>query len=229
MLFALLIAASTVGDATAKAALSGQAEALIAPVHQAYSDVKDRQARLPPAKTNRERLERMFDMDQAGREALNHIDLSPLPEPEHKLAYAAMWSEIQAHDAADQTALKAMMPASGWFLPEVYGQKAANAAFLIVQHAVNDPDLMHDTLVRLRPPAQGDQASGQQYALLYDRVALQFDHKLQRFGTQLECREKQWRPRPTEDPPRLDERRRAIGLKQSEADYLRIFQDKPCN
>jgi len=76
--------------------------------------------------------------------------------------------------------------------------------------------------------AKGE-ADGGQYALMYDRVALDFDNRPQRYGTQVWCRDGGWKPREVEDPAHLDERRNAVGLKKSEAEYLKLFSDTPCS
>ncbi|HZL00365.1 MAG TPA: hypothetical protein VFC47_10735 [Caulobacteraceae bacterium] len=88
----------------------------------------------------------MGETDQAGRGVLESIDLSSLPEEQRKTAHAAMWAKIKTHDLADQAVLKPLIPPEGWFLKSKYGDKAATAAFLIVQHAENDPALMRETL-----------------------------------------------------------------------------------
>ena len=223
----------SIGLAAAAAApptggLTARAERLIAPVHGAYVRIAVDQARRAPATTDRERLERLWDLDQAARQAQSTIDLAKLPAPEREAAEAVVASEIAAHDAADQLALKAMTPKTGWFLPQVYGDKAASAAFLIVQHATNDPQLMRDTLAKLEPLTRAGKIDGGQYALMYDRVALEFDHKPQRYGSQVSCTAGRWRADDVEDAPRLDERRRAVGLKQTEAQYLALFKAMPC-
>ena len=146
----------------ATAPLSPQAEALIAPVHAAYAKVEAEQAGLPPATGDRQKLERMLPVDQDGREADEKVDLSSLPPAEQTAAKQAMWNEINAHDLADQAALKPMiakLPPDGWFTDPTWGRKASAAVFLIVQHAVNDPTLMRNTLVRLeaaRPQRRGE-------------------------------------------------------------------------
>jgi hypothetical protein len=204
-------------------ALSPQAAALIAPVHRAYAMVEVEQARLPPAKTAAEKLERMYDVDQAGRAAMGTVDLSQLPKAEQAKAKDVMAREMERHDLANQQTLKELIPATGWFKVSTDGDQAALAAFLVVQHATNDPQLMRDTLPRLKSALDAGEASGQWYALLYDRVAVQFDHKPQRYGTQLSCVKGAWKLDKTEDPANLDIRRQQVGLKESEAGYLQHF------
>jgi hypothetical protein len=216
-------------DAPAPPALSPQAAALIAPVHAAFAKVAAEQRKLPPPSSDREKLERMFDLDQAGRAVLVTIDFAKLPQDEQQPAQMAAWQEINAHDLADQAALKAMIPKAGWFLKSVYGAKAASAAFLIVQHAVNDPDLMRTTLRRMAPLVAKGEADAGDYGLMFDRVALEFDHKPQRYGSQVECKDGKWQPYNLEDPAHVDERRKALGFEQTEAEYLKNFDSDPCH
>jgi hypothetical protein len=213
---------------TASPPALAEAFALTAPVHEAFVKAEADQAKLPPAKDDSERLERMLDFDQVGRDLIVHLDYTTLPADQRLAAQKLAWADTGAHDLADQSALKAMMPAEGWFTAPKYSAKAALAAFLIVQHAVNDPDLMRDVLKRMEPLVHTGQVDGQNYGLLYDRVALQFDHKPQRYGSQVECKAGQWQPRDLEDPAHVDDRRKTIGFKETEAEYLKHFADNPC-
>jgi hypothetical protein len=207
--------------AAAETLLSPEAKALIAPVHAAYIKVEADQAMLPPPRDDRERLERMFDLDQAARLVVIKIDLSVLPPTTRSAASDEMWSEIIAHDVANQRALKEIIAREGWITRTRFGAKASHAAFTVVQHSENDPDLMRSTLALLGPLAAKGEVDGNDYARLYDRVALEFDHKPQRYGSQLECQSGVWRSRALEDPEHVDERRRAVGLKETEAELLK--------
>jgi hypothetical protein len=213
--------------ASADTALSPEAAALIAPVHEAYAQVEKEQAALPPAMSDRERLERLDDLDQAGRVAEMKIDFTPLPQDQKSLAETALWEEIGAHDLADQEALKTMIPPEGWFRRSEVGKKAAFAAFLIVQHATNDPELMRATLPKIETMVKLGEADGGQYALLYDRIAVMFENKPQRYGSQMHCVGGKWVPQPLEDPEHLDELRASVGL-STEAEYVRYFEHRSC-
>jgi len=217
------------GDAPALPPLSPATQAVVAPVHEAFVKAEAEQAKLPPAKTDSERLERMLDLDQAGRKVYVQIDFSKLPRDEQLLAQGAAWRDIETHDLADQKVLKAMIPAEGWFTSPPYSRKAITAAFLIVQHAVDDPALMRDTLKRMEPLVKAGQADGPSYGLLFDRVSLQFDHKPQRYGSQVQCIAGQWQPNNLEDPADVDARRKTMGFVETEAEYLKHFADNPCD
>jgi hypothetical protein len=218
-----LLVSSALISAAAAEGLSPQGAALIAPVHQVYLTLEGEQAAYPPAKTAAEKLERLYDLDQAGRGVMQHVDLSTLPKAQQKLATEAMGTEINKHDLANQKVLKELIPANGWFKVSVDGERATLAAFLIVQHATNDPQLLRDTLPKMKTAVDAGEASGQWYALLFDRVAVEFDHKPQRYGTQLGCVQGKWQLDKIEDPANVDARRQAVGLKESEADYLKHF------
>ena len=197
-------------------------------VTAAYEKVEAEQAKLPPARSDREKLVRLQARDQAGRDVLAKIDLSILTKDGRKAALAAMSKQVFRQDLRDQADLKALLPKSGWFPMSVYGRDGALAAWLVVQHATNDPGLMHRTVVALDRMRRTGEAQPTAYAIMYDRVALMFDYRPQRYGTQLECRSGHLIPENVEDPVHLDSRRKAIGFKQNEASYVREMDDGYC-
>jgi len=216
-------AVAATAAAAAPEVLSPQAAKLIAPVHQVYLTIEGEQATFPPAKTVGDKLERLYDLDQAGRGIEQNVDLSKLPKAQQKLAKEAMDAEIAKHDLSNQKALKALIPATGWFKVSTDGERATLTAFLIVQHAGNDPQLMRDALPKLKTAVDAGEASAQWYTLLFDRVAVEFDHKPQRYGTQLGCVQGKWQLEKVDDPANLDARRKSVGLKENEAEYLKHF------
>jgi hypothetical protein len=210
------------------AELSPAAKALIAPVHEAYLRVAQEQDAMAPASSDAERLIRLEAYDQRPRDAYMKIDLSPLPDAEQHAATDAMWDEMTAHDVADQTALKAMLPPEGWFIKSRYGAAAEEAAFLIVQHAVNDKALQHAVLEKMLPLVARGEVDGTQYALLYDRVALH-DGRMQLYGTQMICSGHKWHVDRLADPDHADARRKALGFKTTVAENAARFDTMPCN
>ena len=177
---------------------------------------------------DRERLERLAELDQAGRTAFIGPLWAAVPKTEYPVARASAFEIITKYDLADQAALKSMQPAEGWFRISKYGPKAAMAAFMVVQHAVNDPDLMRSTLAKMQPSIAQGEVRGPDYALLYDRVALEFDHKQQKYGSQISCKDGHPQPRDLEDPAKVNERRKSIGFKDTEEEYLQNFQNMRC-
>jgi hypothetical protein len=195
-------------------------------VRAAFERVEAEQSALPPAKDDSERLERMFDLDQAGRAAFDKIDFSVLPEAERAPARYEAWAEVEAQDRANRAAFKAMRPATGWFTKDRYSDKARGAAFLIVQHWSGDPAFKRDALARMEPLVATGDVKGTSFAMLYDRVAM-MDGRPQRYGTQMVCRQKRWTLAPLEEPERVDERRKQVGFSDTLADYEARFASMP--
>jgi hypothetical protein len=94
------------------------------------------------------------------------------------------------------------------------GDDASHAAWLLVQHADKDVALQKRCLAQMEKMMASGEVDAQDYAYLYDRVAVA-DNRLQRYGTQFDNRRK---PRPIEDEAHVDARRAAIGL-PSMAEY----------
>lgn len=209
--------------------LGPEARALIAPVAQALEAEEARQAALPPAASDRERLERMAVLDQVGRRALMRIDLSALPPDERRAAAQAMWAPVAAMDARLMDELLTMVPPEGWFLKSVYGEQAAGAAFLIVQHS--DVEHWHRFVPVLEPLVARGEVDGQEYGLMYDRLAVA-ENRPQRYGTQMTCKNGKFviDRDNLEDPTNADARRAAMGFHWTLAEYEQRFADyPPCN
>lgn len=207
--------------------LSPRATELIAPVRQAVDAERKTQAALPPPADESEKLERMGRLDQVGRRVLTGIDLSVLPPEELKVARKAMWASIKAVDADNQMALLAMVPPEGWFLRSRYGDKAAKAAFNIVQHA--DLSLWRRFVPVLEPLVAKGEVEGQNYGLMYDRLAIN-EGRPQRYGSQITCKDGNYVVDRLEAPETVDERRKAMGFPETLADYVAYFQTAypPC-
>lgn len=217
----LLIAAPAVA---ADAPLSPQAQALIAPVKEALDAQRARQAALPPPADDAEKLVRMGAMDQVGRRVLTRIDLTQLPPEEIAPARKAMWAPIEQADDENLQALLKMVPKDGWFLKSRYGDKAANAAFHIIQHS--DVAQWKRFVPVLEPLVVTGEVDGQSFGLMYDRLALN-EGRPQRYGSQMTCKDGKWVPDRLEDPARVEEWRKAMGFPQTFAEYLEHWKTYP--
>lgn len=223
MIALLLAALLTFQD---PAPLSAEARALIAPVAEAVAAEEARQAALPPPANDRERLERMGALDQVGRRAAIPIDLSALPDAERRAAEAAMWMPLMALDERLTAELLTMIPPEGWFLKSVYGERAASAAFLIIQHS--DIEQWRRFVPVLEPLVATGEIDGSRYGLMYDRLAVH-EGRPQRYGTQMTCKAGKfvvdWDN--IEDPANADARRAALGFEGTLAEYEQLFADYP--
>lgn len=219
-----LILAAALLSQQAPAGLSAEARALVAPVAEAIAAEKARQAALPPPTTDRERLERMGALDQVGRRAFTVLDFSALPADERQTAETLAWADINALDKALLDELLTMVPAEGWFKKSVYGERAAGAAFLIIQHS--DLENWRRFVPVLEPLVAQGEVEGQSYGLMYDRLAIN-EGRPQRYGTQMKCKDGRWVVDNLEDPGRVDERRKAMNFPGTMAEYEAHFRTYP--
>lgn len=205
-------------------ALSPEAQRLIAPVIEAMDAEKARQAALPPPADDRERLERIGVLDQAGRRVLTGINLHELPPEEIPAARRAMWAPIAKADEEHAEVLLTMVPAEGWFHRSVWGEEASSAAFHIVQHS--NETLWARFVPVLEPLVATGEIDGQSYAMMYDRLAIS-QGRPQRYGTQMACINSRWTVDSLEDPETVEERRRAMGFPVTLEEYKAHFATFP--
>lgn len=204
--------------------LDPRAVALIAPVNEAMEAERKAQSTLPPPADDSERLVRMVRIEQAGRRAMGTVDFSGLSPEQRDAAYAAMWSQINQVDAANQAELLKMLPPEGWFYKSRYGPAAASAAFLIIQHS--NVELWRRFVPVLEPLVAKGEVDGPSYALMFDRLALN-EGRPQRYGSQMTCKAGHWVVNTLEAPETIDQRRAAIGLTEPLAEYEKHFANRP--
>ena len=217
LVFALAVAADAPPD------LSPDAQALVTSVQTSIEQVRVRQAALPPAKDDSERIMRLHDVDQAPRKVIVAYDFSKLPDAQRAMALARVSALVDAVDREDNAELMKLLPPEGWFLKSKYGN-AAWAAFDIVQHG---GDAVRERFLPvLGPLVASGEVPGQAYAMMYDRV--QTGHKRpQRYGTQFRCDGGKWRPYPVEDPDDVDARRKTFGIEGTFAEVKAYYAAEP--
>jgi hypothetical protein len=100
----------------------------------------------------------------------------------------------------------------GWPTESRAGPDGAEAAWLIVQHAIAHPALQRRALGQLVAAAARGEVPPWQPAMLEDRIRV-FEGRPQRYGTQFDWDEDgQLSPLPIVQPASLDERRKSVGL-----------------
>ena len=104
----------------------------------------------------------------------------------------------------------------GWPGERRVGEDGAQAAWLIVQHAIAQPGFQRQALRQMSAAAARGEVPGWQVAMLEDRIRT-FEGRPQRYGTQFDWDAAgQLSPLPIEDRAGVDERRKALGLRPLE-------------
>jgi hypothetical protein len=123
--------------------------------------------------------------------------------------YHPRMEEVHRRNAARLTEI---IERHGWPGRSLAGEDGAQAAWLVLQHAIGNPPLQRRGLKLLRQAAEAGEVPAWQVAMLEDRIRV-FEGREQRYGTQFDWDEGgQISPLPIEDEAGVDERRRSVGL-----------------
>ena len=115
-------------------------------------------------------------------------------------------------DEGNTAWLEKELGAKNLFKRSTFGDGAANAAFLLVQHADLNRPFQRKALAMMEPLMATGDVRPQNYALLFDRVAVG-EGRPQRYGSQGGCAGPGvWTEKPVEDPATLDQTRAKVGL-----------------
>lgn len=171
-------------------------------------------------------IQRRVQRDQTVRRALDAV--IELPEAQRGQASFAIRNIMIRIDTENTAWLKTRLPEDGWFLISRDGPRAASVAFLLVQHS-DDLVLMQDVLARMKPLVGTSELRGQEYALLFDRVAL-MSGQPQRYGSQIGCDDGRIGFQNLEEPDDVEARRRGLGFTETLDIYAARFPDfgAPC-
>jgi hypothetical protein len=125
-------------------------------------------------------------------------------------AYVPRMEAIHVRNAAR---LRQLIERHGWPTEEIAGKDGAEAAWLIVQHAIGEPEFQRQALVQMQECAAEGQIPAWHAAYLEDRVAMH-EGRPQRFGTQWIDDPRDGRPRPWRlaDGEAVNELRASVGL-----------------
>lgn len=107
--------------------------------------------------------------------------------------------------------LKALVAQRGWPGKSMVYLDGAQAAWLLAQHADDDPAFQQQVVTLLAAAVEKGEATGSQLAYLTDRVRVGRGEK-QLYGTQFTQTEAGLVPAPIEDAANVDARRSVIGL-----------------
>lgn len=158
----------------------------------------------------------------------DHKGAPDLPPAERWIVHTMLWSAIHDRDAANTRWLRDVIDRQGWPTISVVGKEAATDAWLLAQHADEEPDFQLRVLRLMEPLVATKEVSEKNFAFLYDRVMLQLTGK-QRYGTQLDCATGHWAPASLEDPDKVPALRKAAGMNTLAENAARIERSAgPC-
>jgi len=163
----------------------------------------------------RAELLRRAAVDQAVRESVTAV-LRSGAAPD-----SALLARMVAVDSGNTAWVSGVLARWGWPGRSLVGSDGTNAAFLLVQHADRDTVVQVRGLSLLERAYRAGEASGQQLALLTDRVAAARG-KPQVYGTQADIRDGRVRLKPIADSAGVDARRAAVGLPPLR-EYVRVL------
>jgi hypothetical protein len=120
--------------------------------------------------------------------------------------------QMEAVHLKNAARLEELLAEHGWLGKTLVGEDAAEAAWLIVQHAISRADLQRKFLPLLKINIERGENPAWQAAYLEDRI-LSFEGKPQIYGTQFDWNERDaMSPNEIVEPEKIDERRAAVGL-----------------
>jgi len=123
--------------------------------------------------------------------------------------YNARMAAVHAEHAA---ALQRLIAEHGWPGRSLAGEDGAEAAWLILQHAIAHPELQRSSLPLLKASAEAGEVPPFQVAYLEDRICV-FEGRPQRYGTQFDWdADGMLSPHPLQAPDRVDSYRESVGL-----------------
>jgi len=92
------------------------------------------------------------------------------------------------------------------------GKEASEAAWLVIQHSIGQPNFMKRCVVQLEKAVSENKANPVNLAYLTDRIA-QFEEEQQLYGTQFDWDENgELSPNKFDDIAKVNQRRKSIGL-----------------
>ena len=121
-------------------------------------------------------------------------------------------SEMEALHNSNARELNELMAIIGYPTAEKVGQEASEAAWLIIQHSIGQPDFMKKAAKLLEEAVQEGVADPQSLAYLTDRIAV-FEGRPQLYGTQFDWDDNgEMHPTQLDDFNKVNQRRKAIGF-----------------
>ncbi|MBA4764557.1 MAG: hypothetical protein H2048_03630 [Erythrobacter sp.] len=146
-----------------------------------------------------------------------------ITEQQKPIFTALLSGETMRVDHANTQWLKSVVEKHGWPTVSTVGEEASRKAWLLVQHADQDPVFQFDVLQMMQPLMEDGEVSSRNYAYLYDRVMLKITGK-QRYATQMWCHEGRMEPQTLEDAAAVAALREQVKLEPLD-EYRKNFPE----
>lgn len=122
-----------------------------------------------------------------------------------------LWTEIAKRDHANTAMMQDVLATSGWPRISVVGEEAAEDAWLLVQHADDNPAFQLQALRAMTPLVAKGEVSPKHYAYLSDRVTIKL-YGTQIYGTQFYCIGGRRQPKGIAGADAVNAARKSVGL-----------------
>lgn len=154
------------------------------------------------------KLWRMKAKDQA---FYTEIDIAEKKTGKNSTVVIALWKLKAIYNDENQQELEKLIAEKGWPKISAVGERAAGAAFLIIQHSDNEKQKKY--LPTIEKLCKEKEANWQSYALMYDRIQIG-DNKPQKYGSQIMYNNKtgKYELFPLLDETKVDQWRAEIGM-----------------
>jgi hypothetical protein len=124
--------------------------------------------------------------------------------------------EMEAVHNRNAKRLNEIIDSIGYPTSDKVGKEASEAAWLVIQHSIGQPDFMKKCVKLLENAVNENKASPINLAYMTDRIAV-FEGGAQRYGTQFDWDENgELSLKPFDDLVKVNQRREAIGLNSLE-------------
>ena len=141
------------------------------------------------------------------------------------ISIEVIMNNVRVTDSMNFSIIKPVFDKYGYPGYDKVGEQSSHNFWLLVQHADKHPDFQDSVLIKMKIEADKGNSSIKDYAYLFDRVKINSGQP-QRYGTQmtLDSLKMSYEPKPVEEPDKLNERRKQVGLSPIEV-YIKIMND----
>jgi tetratricopeptide (TPR) repeat protein len=165
-----------------------------------------------------EYAKRLWKMQATDQAYYDCIEIAENRIGRNSIVVSALWELKKKMNDENQKELVQLIETKGWPKKSIVGQRATDAAFLVIQHS--DIEKQTKYLPVIEKLCKENEASWENYALMFDRIQTS-QRKPQKFGSQVHFDKikNKYELFPLLDETKVDEWRSEVGLSPL-ADYV---------